>query len=172
IGLILLILTYFISRKRDYKGTDQPFEMKEFWSALLKSLWALGTPIILIGGVFSGIFTPTESGVIAVVYAIIVGMFIYRELTIKQIGRVVQNSAKTTATIMFIISNAYLFAYVLAYENIPETLVSGFLTVSENPLVILLIISLILLVFGMFMDTVAMLIIDVPMFLIVITTLC
>src|SRR5699024_3087769 len=156
---VLLMSVYFISRKKDYKGSDQPFQFKEFGNALIKSLWALGTPIILIGGVFSGIFTPTESGVVAVVYAVIIGMFIYRELTLRQLSKVFYDSAKTTATIMFIIANAYLFAYVLAYENIPSTLVSGFLTISESPFIILLIISLILLIFGMFMDTIAILVI-------------
>ncbi|SDH16389.1 C4-dicarboxylate transporter, DctM subunit [Alteribacillus persepolensis] len=171
VGGALLIVTYLVSRKKGYRGSGEPFEWKTFWSALFRSLWALGTPVILIGGVFSGIFTPTESGVAAVVYAILIGMFIYKELNIKDFGRIFLDSAKTTATIMFIIANASLFAYVLAYENIPSALVSGFLTVSENPVVILLIINIILLIFGMFMDTIAILVIVVPMFLPVINAL-
>ncbi|MFB4162412.1 TRAP transporter large permease [Alteribacillus sp. JSM 102045] len=171
VGAALLGATYFISRKKGYRGTGEPFQFNEFWTALLRSLWALGTPIILIGGVFSGIFTPTESGVAAVVYAVLIGMFVYRELKIKHLGKIFFDSAKTTATIMFIVANAALFAYVLAYENIPSMLVSGFLTMSENPIVILLIINIILLIFGMFMDTIAILVIVVPMFLPVINAL-
>ncbi|MFZ4451195.1 TRAP transporter large permease [Salibacterium aidingense] len=171
VGGALLIAVYLMSRKRKYKGNKEPFTWKEFGKALFRSLWALGTPVILIGGVFSGFFTPTESGVAAVVYAVLVGMFIYRELKGKHLASIFFDSAKTTATIMFIITNAALFAYVLAYENIPSRLVSGFLSVSDNPVVLLLIINLILLFFGMFMDTIAILVIVVPMFLPIINTL-
>src|SRR5699024_4975141 len=163
--------TYFVSKKRGYKGLEEPFDIKKIWKTFYQAFWALGTPLILIGGVFSVIFTPTDSGVAAVVYSVIIGMFVYRELSPYDLGKVLLDSAKTTATIMFIIANAYLFAYVLAYENIPSTLVSGFLTISESPFIILLIISLILLIFGMFMDTIAILVIVVPMFLPVISAL-
>ena len=169
ITIILLFTTYFVSKKRGYKGIDEPFDMKKIWRTFYQAFWALGTPVILIGGVFSGVFTPTESGVAAVVYAVIIGMFVYRELSPSDLGKVLLDSAKTTAAIMFIIANAYLFAYVLAYENIPSMLTSGFLTISESPFIILLIISLILLFFGMFMDTIAILVIVVPLFLPVIT---
>ncbi|WP_181351204.1 TRAP transporter large permease [Thalassobacillus sp. CUG 92003] len=171
VGSALLIVTYFISKKKDYKGTGEPFQIKEFGTSLFRALWALGTPVILIGGVFSGIFTPTESGVAAVIYAVIIGMFMYRELSFKQLITVFFDSAKTTATIMFIITNASLFAFILAYENIPSMLVSGFLSMSDNPVFILLIINIILLIFGMFLDTIAILVIVVPMFLPVIDAL-
>lgn len=125
----------------------------------------IGHTTHIIGrGVF-GHFTPTESGVIAVVYATIVGFFIYKELKMKDVWKIFLDSSKSTATIMFVIANAALFAYVLAYENIPNTIVSSFLSLSENPIVILLIINVILLFFGAFMDTMAILVIVVPMFL-------
>ncbi|GAB3062585.1 TRAP transporter large permease [Virgibacillus ainsalahensis] len=171
VGGVLLGGAYLISRKRGYKGSGEPFKIKDFGKSFINAFWALGTPIILVGGVFSGIFTPTESGVVAVVYAIVIGMFVYRELNFKQLGKVIFDSAKTTATIMFIIANAYLLAYVLAYENIPNMIVSGFLNISDSPLITLLIINVILLVFGMFVDTIAIIVIVVPMFLPVIETM-
>lgn len=165
VGISLMIVVYIISKKRGYKGSNAPFTFSQFLKALKRSLWALGTPLILLGGVFLGIFTPTESGVIAVVYATIVGFFIYKELKMKDVWKIFLDSSKSTATIMFVIANAALFAYVLAYENIPNTIVSSFLSLSENPIVILLIINVILLFFGAFMDTMAILVIVVPMFL-------
>ncbi|WP_102349698.1 TRAP transporter large permease [Bacillus sp. Marseille-P3661] len=169
VGVCLLIAVYFISKKHGYKGTDEPFSMKAFLLAFKRSLWALGTPIILMGGVFSGVFTPTESGVAAVIYAILVGLFIYRELKLKDLWPIFMDSAKTTASIMFIIANASLFAYVMAYERIPNNIVSQFLSLSDNPLIILLIINIILLIFGTFMDTIAILVIVVPLFLPIVT---
>lgn len=165
VGISLLVVVYIISKKRGYKGTDEPFQFAAFYRALRRSLWALGTPLILLGGVFLGIVTPTESGVVAVIYAIIVGMFIYRELKPKDIWGIFLDSARSTAVIMFIVANAALFAYVLAYENIPTMIVTSVMSLSENPIFILLLINIILLFFGAFMDTMAILVIVVPMFL-------
>jgi len=167
----LLIVVYLISKKRGYKGTDQPFKISDFLRALRRSLWALGTPVILLGGVFMGVVTPTESGVVAVIYAILVGMFIYRELKLNQIWSIFLDSARSTAVIMFIVANAALFAYVLAYENIPAAIVTNVMSISENPIMVLLLINVILLFFGAFMDTMAVLVIVVPMFLPVVTAI-
>lgn len=171
VGVSLMIVVYIISKKRGYKGSNTAFNFLDFLRSLKRSLWALGTPLILLGGVFLGIFTPTESGVVAVVYATIVGLFIYKELKIQDVWKIFLDSARSTATIMFVIANAALFAYVLAYEDIPGMIVNSFLSLSENPIVILLIINLILLFFGAFMDTMAILVIVVPMFLPVINML-
>lgn len=164
-GLALILVAYFVSKKHGYKDTGNPLNLKDFLSAFYRSFWALGTPLILIGGVFAGIFTPTESGVVAVAYAIIIGLFFYRELKVKDLMKIFLSSAKTTSLIMFIIANAYLFAYIMAYERIPHAIVDGMLSISENPLIILLLINLILLLFGAFMDTIAVIVIVVPMFL-------
>ncbi|BAQ08865.1 C4-dicarboxylate ABC transporter permease [Bacillus sp. OxB-1] len=171
VGLSLLIVVYVISKKRGYKGNDEAFEFSTFLNALRRSLWALGTPVILLGGVFLGVVTPTESGVVAVIYAVIVGLFIYRELKIKDLIGIILDSARSTAVIMFIVANAALFAYVLAYENIPTMIVTSVMSLSENPIIILLLINIILLFFGAFMDTMAILVIVVPMFLPVIIAL-
>lgn len=168
-GLMLIITAYVISKKNGYKGdviSEDPAEVKKERRAALKdSLWAIGTPLILVGGVFGGIFTPTESAVVAVVYAIIVGIFIYKDMKWKDLPAIFLRSAKTAASILFIIANASLFAYVLTYEKIPQTIVTGLLAITENKFLLLLIINAVLLLAGTFMETSAILIIMVPLLL-------
>jgi C4-dicarboxylate transporter, DctM subunit len=165
IGIVLMIVAYMISKKKGYKGDRQPFEIRSFFRAFKNAVWALGTPLIMIGGVFNGIFTPTESGVIAVVYSIVVGLFIYKDLKLKDLPRIFLQSAKTSAEIMYIIANASLFAYVLTFERIPQMVVDLFLTISESPIVILLLINLLLLIAGALLDTIAIIVIMVPLFM-------
>lgn len=168
VGTSLLIVSYIICKKRGYRGAVQTEmsrqeRLKELWLAFKDSIWALGTPVILIGGVFGGVFTPTESAVVAVVYAIIVGLFIYREMKLKDLPEVILGSAKTAAKIMFIIANASLFAYVLTYEKIPQMVVKALLGITTNELLLILIINIIMLIAGTFMETSAILIIMVPL---------
>ncbi len=163
IGLLLIYYTYFTSRKREYRGAAVKADRKEKLSALKDSLWALGTPAILIGGVFGGIFTPTESAVVAVVYALFVGLFIYKEMTWKDILKTFLNSGRMAAKIMLIISCATAFAYVLSYERIPQMIVSSIIGLTENKFLILLIVNVLLLLAGTFMETSAILIIMVPL---------
>lgn len=171
IGIALIIVAYVVSRKKGYAGNAEPFSAKSVWESFKDAAWALGTPVILIGGVFGGIFTPTESAVAAVVYALFVGGFIYRELKWRDIYNIFLQSARTSSQIMYIMANALLFAYVMTYERIPQAMVEGFMSLSDNPIIILLFINLILLFVGTFMETGAILIIMVPMFIPVITHL-
>lgn len=171
IGLALMLVAYFISKRQGYKDELEPFQVRNVLLALKDAAWALGTPIILFGGIFGGIFTPTESAVIAAIYAIIVGLFIYKDLHWKDIWSIFFRSARISAEIMFIIANAMLFAFVLTYERIPQSIVEAFLSLSDSAVIILLIINLILLFVGTFMETSAILIIIVPMFLPVISQL-
>ena len=164
-GALLIIYFYVISRKRNYKSDVRKSTVKEKLFAFKDALWALGAPVILLGGVFAGVFTPTESAVVAVVYSLIVGIFIYRDMTIKEAVEVFLRSAKMAAKIMIIISCATLFAWVLTYERIPQRIVESVSTLTENKYVILLIINIILLIAGTFMETGAILIITVPLFM-------
>lgn len=163
VGILLIVWCYLESRKKGYRGGTAKASRAEKWVALKDSLWALGTPLILIGGVFGGIFTPTESAVVAVVYALAVGLFIYREMTWKDVLRTFLNSARMAAKIMFIISCATAFAYVLSYERIPQKIVAGVIGLTENKFLILMIVNLLLLIAGTFMETSAILIIMVPL---------
>ncbi len=170
-GFALMLAAWYISKKNKYAGDTKPFSWKEAGLATRDALWALGTPIILIGGVFGGIFTPTESAVVAVVYAVIVGVFIYRDLPIKDIPSIFLSSAKTATRVMFIIACATLFAYVLTYARIPQQIVEIFMGLTENKYILLLLINFLLLIAGCFMETGAILLITVPLFLPVINLL-
>ena len=164
-GLALIITAVILCHRRGYHGDDHPFSWAEAWKACRDAGWALGTPAILIGGVFLGVFTPTESAVVAVVYSVIVGLFIYRDLSLKELPWVFLSAGKTAAKIMFVISCATLFVYVITYNRIPQMIMDTFLTISDNKIVILLIINVILLIAGTFMETGAILLITVPLFL-------
>lgn len=163
VGLALIVVSTLISKKRGYYGVDRHYALKEVGELFLDAVWALGTPLILIGGVFGGWFTPTESAVVAVLYSVIVGLFIYKELKISDLPKVFLQSAKTTVNTMFIIANATVFAYVLSYERIPQKIVEGFTNISGNPYIVLLVINVVLLIAGTFMETTAIMIILVPL---------
>ncbi|MDR1318216.1 MAG: TRAP transporter large permease [Treponema sp.] len=162
-GLLLIGYSYIVCKKKGYRGHAQKTSAKEKFAAFKDAIWALGTPLILLGGVFGGIFTPTESAVVAVVYSILVGVFIYREMSFKDILDTFFRSARMAAKIMIIISCATLFAYVLTYERIPQVIVESVSTLTDNKYIILIIVNVILLIAGTFMETGAILIIMVPL---------
>lgn len=174
-GAALIFVAWLIAKKKGYKGskkrvqTDEP--AKGFFASLGESIWALMTPVIIIGGVFGGIFTATESAVVAVLYSLVVGLFVYRELDIRDLPKVILEAGIGTAKIMFIIANAQLFAWVLAYAKIPQMILAGFNTLRVPAFVIFLMINVILLIAGTFMETSAILLITVPIFLPLVTSL-
>lgn len=174
-GLALIGVAWLIAKKKGYKGKPKEVHKEEpakgFWSSLGESIWALLTPVIIIGGVFGGIFTATESAVVAVLYSLVVGLFVYRELNIRDLPKVILEAGIGTAKIMFIIANAQLFAWVLAYAKIPQMILAGFNTLKLPTFVIFLLINLILLIAGTFMETSAILLITVPIFLPLVTSL-
>jgi C4-dicarboxylate transporter DctM subunit len=165
VGIGLMVWAYIHSRQKGYKGMDEKptfkFTMKAFWEAK----WALLIPIIILGGIYGGIFTPTEAAVIAVVYGLIAGLFIYKELKIKELPSILANSALTTATILIIVGTAYAFGKLLTVERIPNQVAEAMLSISDNPLVIMMLITLLLLIIGCFMDTIAAIIIVTPILL-------
>ncbi|MDR1852055.1 MAG: TRAP transporter large permease [Propionibacteriaceae bacterium] len=179
VGIALMLPTFLIARKRGYKAIaadiasgvkkladvpedkDQGPAKKGIW-AVIDSLWALGTPIIIVGGVFAGIFTPTESAVVAVVYSILIGIYVYKEMKWKDLPSIFYSSAISTAAIMIIMAAAGSFARVMVYEKIPQTLLNAALAISDNPIVIMLIINVVVLIAGMFMESGAIQYILVP----------
>lgn len=134
-------------------------------------MWALGTPIIIVGGVFAGIFTPTESAVVAVVYSMVIGVFVYKELKIKDLPDIFFSAAVSTAGIMIIMAVASLFAWVMVYVRIPQTALDAVLGMTHNRVLILLAINAIVLIAGMFMESGSIQYILVPIALPIATTL-
>ncbi|MET3504665.1 TRAP transporter large permease [Halalkalibacter oceani] len=164
-GVGLMIYCYYVGIKYNYKGREKRAGFKELMVGLKDAVLALLMPIIIVGGILSGVFTPTESGVIAVVYALLIGMFVYKELKVKDLVQVFLSSAKTTAVIVFLIGNAALFTWFLSFHRIPDQLASLIGPFAENKFLLLLFINVILLIAGTFIDTISALTIFTPLFL-------
>lgn len=162
VGIALMIWTYIYSRKKGYKG-GQKSTFKEFLKAAWEAKWALLVPIIILGGIYGGIFTPTEAAGIAVVYGFIAGLFLYRELKLRDLPRLLVESGITTAAVTLIVGTATAFGRILTVEQIPTKITEGILAFSSNPIVILILINVLLLIVGCFMDTVAAIIILTPL---------
>jgi len=162
IGFSLICAATFISWQKGYSAT-LTFSLKELWRTFKRSLLAMGAPVIILGGILFGIFTATESAAIAVVYALIVGMFVYHKISMKDLVPLFINGAVTSAIVMFIIATASVFSWIAAIEDIPAQLAGALLGLSDNPVVLLLLINIVLLIAGTFVETTAALILLVPM---------
>jgi len=164
LGLGLMLVTYLVAVKRGYHSGTFPG-----WSQVLRhfigALPGLFTVFIILGGILSGVFTATESSAIAVIYTVIVAVFVYRSLNWKGFVTASINAVKTTAMILLIIGTAGSFGWLLAVMEVPIQLATALLTISENPLIILLIVNLILLMLGTFMDMSPLIVITTPIFL-------
>lgn len=157
----LILLVYLISLKEGYGGGEK-FGFKDFFKAFLDAFLALMMPVIILGGIYGGIFTPTEAAVVAVVYGLIVGVFIYREIKLADLSKIFSSSVVVTAVIMFIIAGASVFGYYLTRQRIPAELTELMLSVTDNWIIALLIINLLLLICGVFLETSAAIIILTP----------
>lgn len=171
VGLALMFAVYIISKKRGYHGDEKPSSLRDIFIAVKDAFWALLMPIIILGGIYGGIFTPTEAASVAVVYGFIVGFFVYRELDIKSLPKIFVNTAVSTSVVMFIISTAQVFGWIMTSQRIPDKIAQAFISFSNSPYIILLLINILLLVVGCFMETNAAIIILAPIFLPLVTKL-
>lgn len=162
IGICIMIWSYLYSKKMGYKGTGEKFNLKKMLRAVNRAKWSLLVPIIILGGIYGGIFTPTEAAVAAVVYALVVSVFLHKELKFKDFHNIFRDAALSSVAILIIIGTANAFGTILSMEQIPQAVANAFLTVSENGMVITLMIILLLLLIGCFIDTSAAVIIFTP----------
>lgn len=163
-GVILIVIALVEARKLNYpKGT--PLSVKNVLRTFLHAVWGILMPLIILGGIFSGYFTPSEAADVAVIYSILIGFFVYRDLTPKGLMEIMKNSAKTSSVIMLIIGFSGPFGWVLANWKIPEMISKAVLSVSSNIYIILFLIGLIILVAGVFMETSSAIILLTPVFL-------
>ncbi|MCB2055612.1 MAG: TRAP transporter large permease [Geminicoccaceae bacterium] len=170
IGVALMILCFILAVRRGYpKGEMVP--LREAVKISAESVLGLLTVVIIVGGVIGGIFTATESAAIAVVYAFLVTMLAYRELKVRDLPRMMDGVVKTVAMVMLLIGFASAFAYMMTLMQIPAHVTSFFLTLSDDRIVILLLINLMLLVLGMFMDMAPLILICTPILLPVVKAL-
>jgi C4-dicarboxylate transporter, DctM subunit len=158
-GLLTMCAIFAIIR--DYPREDLP-SLLDIAKATLGAIIPLGAPVIILGGIFTGVFTATESAMVAVAYGFIVSKFVYRTITWRQAGEICYDTAVNSSRVMFIIAVASFVGWILARELVPQQLGVLLLSLSENPLVILLIINVMLLVFGCFLETLALMIILLP----------
>ena len=163
-GAILIVIALVEARKLNYpKGT--PLSVKNVLKTFLHAIWGILMPLIILGGIFSGYFTPSEAADVAVIYSILIGFFVYRDLPPKGLMEIMKNSAKTSSVIMLIIGFSGPFGWVLANWKIPEMISKAVLSVSSNAYIILFLIGLIILVAGVFMETSSAIILLTPVFL-------
>ena len=157
-GIGMAITCYILAVRRNYPR-QQWQGFGELVAAFLAAFWALAMTGLIIGGLLTGIATPTETAIVACLYAFVVGAFVYRELPIRAVPRIVVNSAVSSAGILALVGFANVFGSILASERIPQMLVSSVLAITDNPILVILLINVLLLCIGMFMETIAALII-------------
>jgi C4-dicarboxylate transporter DctM subunit len=162
LGGMLMVVTY-IAAKRGGHERKEMAPLSEIWASFKDAIWGLMVIIIVIGGIYGGIFTPTEAAAVAAVYAFITAKFIYRDLGWKDIPQVIKTSAATAAMIMFIIANAMIFAHLLTTEQMPQDLAQWIIDLNLNKYVFLIFINLLLLLAGNFMEPSSLIMILAPL---------
>ena len=168
-GLFLMIVASVWARKKGYK-VGKRSNLKEVFKTFIEAVPSLFMLVVVIGGIVTGIFTATEASAIAVLYSFVLGL-IYREITLPKMPQILLDSAGTTAIVMLLIGASMSMSWAMSYENIPQDISTGLLALSDNPIVILLIINLLLLFVGIFMDMTPAVLIFTPIFLPVVTAL-
>ena len=167
---VIIAINFVISKKRGYGGASG-INMKAVINAFKNGIWALLMPLIILGGIYSGIFTPTEAAAVAVFYGIIVSAFVYRNLGWKDFLGVLSASASSTASILFLVANAHIFSYLLSSEQIPQKLAILMTSLTTNPTLILFLIMIVLLIAGCFLDNAVAVTLLTPIFVNVILML-
>jgi len=164
LGVGFMITTYLIAVKKKYpKSSKQP--LKVIFKTFLQAFWAVMMTFVILFGIIGGVFTPTEASIVAVIYAMGIGLWVYKELKLKMIPAILLQSAKTTAALMVLVGFANLFAWIMTVEELPQLIANSLLELTENKWILLLLINLLLIFIGAFMETIAALLILFPVLL-------
>jgi len=163
-GIILCIYCYVYARRRGMEA-GAPFSLQRLLRALANSIVPAITPAIIVTGIVGGVFTPTEAGAVAVVYAIFIGVFVYRELDLKGILESAIHTSRITGMVMFLIFTSFAFSWVITLDKVPETFSAYLLNSTSSPLVVFMLMNLFLLAIGTFLDPTPTILITVPIFL-------
>ncbi|MCC7049368.1 MAG: TRAP transporter large permease subunit [Alphaproteobacteria bacterium] len=163
LGLMLIAAIYLAARVLDLPRQKRA-TLGELWRAFREAVWGMLLIFIILGGIYGGVFTPTEAAAVAAVYAFIVAVFVYRDLKLVDVPHVLLDAGKVTVMLMFIITNAFLFAHVLTTERIPQAITEAIVGANMPPWVFLLVVNLILLVAGNFMEPSSIILILAPIF--------
>ena len=165
LGFAQLLVAGFFARRQKFPVRPKVLSVRTVTTGFFNTILAMMMPIILLGGILSGIFTPTESAGVAVFYALIVGFFIYRELKISTFLKIIYETSVLTGTILIILAMAHLFGWILAAETVPEIIANAMTSATKNPILILLLINILLLFLGTIMETLAAIILVTPILL-------
>lgn len=161
VGIAQMLVVHYYAKKRNYKS-EQKVPFSEVLKKFKEAIWALLAPVIIIGGILSGIFTATEAGVIAAVYAIFVGTFVYKEIRIKDLKKVFLDSTVMTASPIIVLGMASIFGWIITHQQFSHTLTNSLLGISDNPHIILLIIIIMLLLVGLVVESLAAMVMFIP----------
>ncbi|HKL67306.1 MAG TPA: TRAP transporter large permease [Bacteroidales bacterium] len=164
-GTCLVTVNYFVSKKRGYLGKKRGGGFSWICKVCWQAKWALALPILILGGIYGGVFTPTEAAVIGSVYALVVGTFIYKQLTIKKISAAMVEAALLSSLSMFVLGGASTFGRLLTMERIPQQLAEAMLSLTQSPVLIMALIIGFLFISGMFIDTISNIVLFTPLFL-------
>ncbi|MCG8402183.1 MAG: TRAP transporter large permease [Firmicutes bacterium] len=162
-ALAYMAVAWNISRKQGHQ-LEARGSFTQTWQSFLDAFWGLLMPVIILGGIYGGVFTPTEAAVVAVVYATLVGALIYKELNFKNFYQIFVKAGLTSAMIMLLIAAASVFTWIMTINSIPQVIGHTVLSLTENKIVLLLLVNLVFLVVGMFLDTVAIMLLLTPIF--------
>ena len=161
----LLLMNYFISKKNGYKGLTESWSFSDIRKALRRGVWAAMAPLIILGGIYTGMFTPTESAIVAIFYTLFVGIFIHRELKLPRLSESLRTTTWITGRVLLILFTATAFGRLLVEQRIPAQIADSMLTLTDNIYLIWTLVIVFLLFVGMFMETLAAILILVPVLL-------
>ena len=161
LAALLMFVTWVVAKSRGYPRMKRA-SLREVWDSFRESVWGLFLIVVVIGGIYAGIFTPTEAAAMSAVYAFFVSVFIYKDMTLKQVPKVLLDSANLSAMILYIITNAVLFSFLLTSEQIPQSLAAWINDMGLQPWMFLVVVNILLLIAGNFMEPSSILLITAP----------
>ena len=170
VTLLLMITTYIIARRRNYGGGGAPFTWRPFLKATWDGKWSIGAPVLILGGIYGGVFTPTEAAGVAVFYSLFVGLFVYRELTVQKIFEALRFTALLTG-ILILLTPTLAFGQLTAFYDIPTAVQAGITSITDNPILVLLLIGIFYIFIGTFMESLAQIVLFTAVFLPLVSSL-
>ena len=165
VGVCLMLTAYLIARRHGYQGTMHNHTLAEFGRAVVKNIWSLMAPVVILGGIYTGVCTPVEASVVAVWYALFVGFFITRKLSFAEVLNAMKLANISTGTILIVVGVSTIFGRFLTMYQSPQQLAAGMMEITTSPILILLLIAALLFFLGMFMETLATIVVLAPVFL-------
>ena len=171
VGIFLIIMVYFSSKKHDFRGLDKRGSLSEIGKAFIGAFWSLLAPVIILGSIYAGIATPTESAIMGVFYALFVGLFIYRTITVDVLLSALSDTVVASATVMLVVAMAGLFSWAASTLGVIDAAANLVSSLTTNKLVFLLLINVVMLIAGMFLDAISITYVFMPIILPVILKL-